>query len=190
MAFLSPALRTPIVGMLLLAALGCSEPTPQSQESPQPKPAEAGALHVTFAGIGAVRAGMSLTEASKALGATLAVTEGTEPGACQYVHWPGGPDGVLLMLENQMIARVDVRSGTMATEAGARVGDSAEQIRRLYDGRVTATPHKYTDGQYLTVTSASPADGAFRLIFEIEGGKVTRYRSGKLPQVEYVEGCS
>jgi hypothetical protein len=94
------------------------------------------------------------------------------------------------MAENGSIARVDVRSGTMPTEEGARIGDPDEQVRRVYEGRVTASPHKYTEGQYLTVTPASAADSAFRLVFETENGRVTRYRSGKLPQVLYVEGCS
>ena len=133
---------------------------------------------------------MSIAEASSALGAPLGLPEGVDAAACSYLRWPGGPDGVSVMVEHLSIARVDVRSGSMATEAGARIGDPDERIRRLYAGRVTASPHKYTEGQYLIVTPASPADSAFRLIFETEAGRVTRYRSGKLPQVEYVEGCS
>ena len=94
------------------------------------------------------------------------------------------------MADQHRIARVDVRSGTIATAEGAQIGDSSDRIRRLYAGRVTASPHKYTAGQYLTVGPASPADGEFRLVFETEGERVTRYRSGKLPQVQYVEGCA
>lgn len=62
------------------------------------------------------------------------------------------------MVENHSIARVDVRSGTIATLEGARIGDSADQIRRLYGSRVTASPHKYTEGQYLTVIPASSSE--------------------------------
>ncbi len=124
------------------------------------------------------------------LGVALSVPDGVDAAACSYLRWPGGPDGVSVMIEDLSIARVDVRSGTTATEEGAKIGDSEERIRRLYDGRVTASPHKYTDGHYLTVIPASPADRAFRLVFETQAGRVTRYRSGRLPQVQYVEGCS
>ena len=166
---------TPIVAVLVLTVFACVRHAP---------------LSITFHGIGPLRAGMTVTEASQALGTTLVTPSGIEPGGCHYVTWPGGPDGVLIMVEQSTIARVDVRSGTMATEAGARIGDSGDRIRHLYEGRVTVTTHKYSDGQYFTVTPISAADNAFRLIFEVEGGRVTRYRSGKLPQVEYVEGCS
>jgi hypothetical protein len=133
---------------------------------------------------------MSVAEASAALGVALTLPEGVDTSACNYLRWPGAPDGVLVMVEHLTIARVDVRSATIATEEGARIGDSLERIQRLYAGRVTASRHKYTDGQYLTVAPASPADAAFRLVFETEAGRVTRYRSGRLPQVQYVEGCS
>ena len=94
------------------------------------------------------------------------------------------------MVEQLRIARVDVRSGTVTTGEGAKIGDSADRLRDLYPGQVTASPHKYTAGQYLTIVPPSPADSEFRLVFETENGRVTQYRSGRLPSVEYVEGCS
>ncbi len=133
---------------------------------------------------------MSVAEASAALGATLELPEGADATRCDYLRWPGGPTSVLVMVEQLRIARVDVRSGTVATEEGAQIGDPADRIRDLYPGRVTASPHKYTAGEYLTVVPALPVDREFRLVFETEDGRVTRYRSGKLPQVQYVEGCS
>jgi hypothetical protein len=87
-------------------------------------------------------------------------------------------------------ARVEVDSGaTIATAAGARIGDGEERVRSLYPGRVAMTPHKYVAGHhYLTVTPAA-ADSAYRLVFETDGQRVTRYRAGRRPAVEYVEGC-
>lgn len=93
------------------------------------------------------------------------------------------------MIEGLRVVRVDVTSVGIATTEGARVGDSEARIRNLYGARVSESPHKYTNGKYLTVTPLAPTDSAFRLIFEIGDGHVTRYRSGKRPQVEYVEGC-
>jgi hypothetical protein len=57
-------------------------------------------------------------------------------------------------------------------------------VRELHTG-VVESPHKYTDGHYLTLAP----DGAHRLVFETDGGHVTRYRGGRMPEVEWVEGC-
>ena len=147
-------------------------------------------LAVTAQGIGPLRVGMNLGDASTALGVALHVPNGSDPGGCAILSWPGGPAGVRMMAEAGRIVRVDVDSSTIATAEGARVGDTEERIQSLYPGRVTVTPHKYTDGHYLTVTPASPADSAFRIVFETLRGRVTTFRAGRRPQVEYIEGCA
>ncbi|WP_267871531.1 hypothetical protein [Nostoc sp. CHAB 5715] len=41
--------------------------------------------------------------------------------------------------------------------------------------------------------SIIPKDRAnqnYRVVFETDGKRVTQFRSGKLPEVEFVEGCS
>lgn len=145
---------------------------------------------VTARGIGPVRAGLPLQDAAAAVGGALTAPAGVEPGACAYLAWRGGPPGVRVMIEGGRIARVDVDSGGVATDAGARVGDSEARVQSLYPGRVAVTPHKYTAGhRYLTVTPATPADSAYRVVFETDGRRVTRYRAGRRPPVEYVEGC-
>ena len=106
----------------------------------------------------------ALLRASSALGAALEAPQGVDATACDYLAHGRAVPCVLVMIEQRRIARVDVRSGTLATEEGARIGDSAERIQQLYAGRVTASPHKYTDGEDLTVVPVSPADSAFRLI--------------------------
>ena len=92
------------------------------------------------------------------------------------------------MLENNKVARIEVRNGSTATSTGARIGDTEARIKSLYPGRVTVTPHKYLpNGHYLTVT---PADGsANRIVFETDGKVVTNYRTGEMPAVGYVERC-
>jgi len=70
------------------------------------------------------------------------------------------------------------------------VGDSAAKVADVYATRMSATPHKYIPGaQYLTVRSASPADSTRRMVFETENGRVTRFRTGRVPEVEWVERC-
>ena len=38
--------------------------------------------------------------------------------------------------------------------------------------------------------SGTEADSGFEVVFETDSQRVTRYRAGRLPEVEYVEGCS
>jgi hypothetical protein len=148
------------------------------------------ALTVTEHGIGPLRAGMTFTEADAALGGALLVPVSADTSGCDYLVWDKGPSGVHVMFDQHRIARVDVDTASIATAAGARVGDDEARIKRLYPGQVVVTPHKYEDGHFLTVTPPAPADKQFRIIFETSGGRVTRYRAGILPSVEYVEGCS
>lgn len=131
---------------------------------------------------------MTLEQANAALGNDLAIPAKLEE--CDYVRPKSGPKGIAFMVEQRRISRVDVSEGDIATSAGARIGDSEAKIQSLYPGRVAVQPHKYTDGHYLVVTPASPADSAYRIVFETDGSKVLRYRSGRQPAVQYVEGCS
>jgi len=109
---------------------------------------------------------------------------------CAYVRPPSAPAGVSVMLAHDQVTRIDVESSGVQSDAGIVVGDSASRVSQVYAGRVTTTPHKYVQGgQYLTVRSTSPQDSAFRIVFEIEAGRVTRFRSGRLPEVAWVERC-
>ena len=144
---------------------------------------------VTPTGIGPLRAGMSLEDARRALGAPLADPRAGEE-SCSHVPIGGAPGQVLAMLTDGRVARIEVKDGAVATDRGARVGDSESRIDSLYAGRVRREPHKYTDGSYLVVTPESAADSAHRLIFETDGARVVEYRAGALPAVAWVEGCS
>lgn len=146
------------------------------------------ALAVTERGIGSLRAGMSLAEASAALGGALVVPANADTAGCDYVEWRGAPAGVKLMIDGGQLARIDVDTAGVRTAAGVGVGDTEAAVQRAYGGRAMVSPHKYEDGHYLTVLDAS--DTLFALVFETSGGRVTRYRGGRRPQVEYVEGCS
>jgi hypothetical protein len=94
------------------------------------------------------------------------------------------------MVRGGEVARVQVDSGPVRTVEGAGIGDSEARIDSLYHGRVTVGPHKYTEGHYLTVKPTTGDESAFRLLFETDGRRVTRYRAGRLPEVEWVEGCA
>lgn len=179
-----PSANTAVVAASVPPASTAPTPTAPSADS------AGGTWQVTARGIGPVRAGLPLQDAAAAVGGALTAPAGVEPGGCAYLAWRGGPPGVRVMVEEGRVARIDVDSGGVATDAGARVGDTAARVQSLYPGRVAVTPHKYTTGHYyLTVTPPAPADSAYRIVFETDGQRVTRYRAGRRPPVEYVEGC-
>ena len=132
---------------------------------------------------------MTVAEARAAY-PTFKVAPSHDGGSCTYATLDGWPAGIGVMVDTGKVVRVEIRRGNFATSTGARIGDTEEKIKSLYPGQVTVSPHKYTDGHYLTVTPTGEADGANRIIFETDGRNVVNYRAGVRPQVEYVEGCS
>ena len=168
-------------------AAAAPEPAPAVPATP----AQPAANAVNEFGFGALRAGMAFTEANDSLKGALKPEKGANLAECDYVKWEGAPKGLLVMVVENKIARVDVTDGSViATDVGAKIGDTEEQIKSLYGTRVSVTPHKYEDGHYLRVRSTNAADTSHLIIFETANGKVTRYRAGALPGVEYIEGCS
>jgi D-serine deaminase-like pyridoxal phosphate-dependent protein len=142
-------------------------------------------ITVTENGIGPIHAGMTVAQANAAIGGGFAAPKGGTTG-CTYAVLTKAPRGLWVMLQDGRVARVEVRSGSIATSTGARIGDSETRIKQLYPG-VATTPHKYVaGGHYLTVIGSDPAN---RIVFETDGSKVTTFRSGRTPEVENVEGC-
>jgi hypothetical protein len=161
---------------------------------------------VAIDGIGPVRVGMTIAEAEKSAGVQLIEKGGRAgSGGCYYV-WPKtGPQDLGFMVfsnraDEQMIrtqdriSRVDVfRNSKITTLSGAKIGDTEARIKALYPGRIRVTPHEYTGhrgGHYLTLMPKDAADKNYRVVFETLNGRVTQFRSGRVPEVEYVEGCA
>lgn len=94
------------------------------------------------------------------------------------------------MFVGGVLARVDVTAPGIATAEGLEVGQSAVRADSLYAAVAVRSPHKYEEGEYLVVRPLAPADTTHRLVIELVGGSVKRFRVGRSPQVEYVEGCS
>ncbi|MGH7714182.1 MAG: hypothetical protein ACREOG_23075 [Gemmatimonadaceae bacterium] len=146
-------------------------------------------LVVRSDGIGAVRVGMSLREAGATLGEPLTASYADFEG-CDYVYPTRLPAGVAFMVLDDTVARVDVDSAGVLTAEGAGVGDAEARILALYRGRVRVEPHYYMgpEGHYLVVNTEG--DSLSAIIFETDGKRVTMFRAGRRPAVEYVEGCA
>ncbi|MEH1927794.1 hypothetical protein [Nostoc sp.] len=141
-------------------------------------------------GIGQVRVGMTVSQARKAAGTQLIGDSANN--SCYYVKPQNEPKNLLFMVTKGRISRVDVRQNTQITTLkGAKIGDTEAQIKSLYPGQIKVTPHKYVQGgHYLTFIPKDRANQNYRVVFETDGKRVTQFRSGKLPEVEFVESCS
>ena len=163
-------------------------PTPAADDTAAP----AGPVsQASFLGYGDMKLGSTVEEARAAWGGELngAPMEGT---TCHYLwpKWITRPADFAFMMEDGRFVRYDVGTEKETAPGGGKVGMSVEELQKLYGGALKASPHKYTQGgQYLSMDAGDVAPT--RLVFEVDAaGKVTSWRVGLSPQVEYVEGCS
>ena len=140
-------------------------------------------------GIGPIRVGMTIQQA-EASARTRLLSQGDKLGNCWYVNPQGGPRDISFMVIDGQIARVDIYSNSrITTVSGARIGDSEDRMKSLYAVRIT--PHEYVrGGHYLTFIPTDTSDRQYRMVFETDGKRVKLIRAGRLPEVEYIEGCA
>ncbi len=180
----------------LLAGCGSADPpaAPASAASPTIKavpatPADAGML-ARYDGYGDLRFGMDEATVDKAWGGELKGAPGPD-STCFYKTptWVKLPRDFAFMFEGGQFVRYDVGTAKEAAPGGGKVGMDEAQIRTLYGARVQAQPHKYVTGaKYLRIAALQ---GDSMLVFVTdEQGKVTSWRMGVPPQVDYVEGCA
>lgn len=162
--------------MLIMPASGQSQLTATSK--------------VTINGIGPIRVGMTIQQA-EASARTRLLSEADPVGKCWFVKPQGGPRDISFMVIAGQIARVEIyRNSRIATVRGAKIGDSEDRIKSLYPRQIQVTSHAYLQGgHYLTFVPRNASDRQYRLVFETDGRRVERFRAGRLPEVEYVEGC-
>jgi hypothetical protein len=140
-------------------------------------------------GLGQLQVGMTLAEA---VNMGLVNERPDMKPACDFVFpavGAGIPFGVNVMVVKGKIARIDVDTGTVTTEDGVKIGDTEAKVKSVYGDELQIQPHKYIDGgHYMTVKGDSASAGK-AIVFETDGKRVTMFRAGRIPEVEWVEGC-
>jgi len=146
---------------------------------------------ITTGGLGPIRIGMNPQEANIAAGYSLAISDFFDE-ACYYLSPEPVLDNVGFMVSDGVIARIDVFPGSeVTTRSGARIGYTEAQIIGLFGDKIETAPHdNVTGGKYLIFVPVDEADKNFRVVFETdETGTVTTYRSGRLDEVLWEQGC-
>jgi hypothetical protein len=146
-------------------------------------------LALSEEGLGQLQVGMTLTEA---VNMGLVNERPDMKSACDFVFpavGAGIPFGVNVMVVKGKIARIDVDTGTVTTEDGVKIGDTEDKVKSVYGDELQIQPHKYIEGgHYMTVKGDSASAGK-AIVFETDGKRVTMFRAGRLPEVNWVEGC-
>ena len=154
-------------------------------------PATSGSL-ARFDGYGDMKLGSTVDEAKAAWAGALKEGVPSEGSTCHYLSPKSAstPSEFGFMMEDGKFVRYDVGNATEIAPGGGKVGMVVEQLKLLYGDALQSAPHKYVEGG--KVFSVAAPDGApGKLVFEADGvGKVTAWRVGLPPQVDYVEGCS
>jgi hypothetical protein len=141
-------------------------------------------------GLGPIQVGMTLTEA---VNMGLLNENPNMKKECDFVFpavGAGVPDNVGVMIVRGEVARIDVDTGSVTTEDGAKIGDTEEKIKSIYDGDLQIEPHKYVTGGHYMIVMGDSASAGKAIVFETNGKVVTNFRAGRLPEVKWVEGCS
>lgn len=145
-------------------------------------------------GYGDLDFGMTAEEAKAAWkqGKLEGAAPAGDEAACFHLHPAGQPTPAHLafMFENDLFVRYSVENDEMAAPGGGKRGMTEAELQKLYADALKATPHKYVKGgKYLAIDASGVAPS--KLVFETDAdGKVTGWRVGVTPQVDYVEGCS
>ncbi len=158
---------------------------------------------LTSEGWGPLRIGMTRAEIEAALGpdANPDAVGGPDPEQCEQFRPVRAPEGMLLMLEDQKLARISLSGNRdIKTPQGFGVGDSAARIKQALGSRIEIEPHKYADApaEYLTFWNGAAAKGdrdyvddpaARGIRYEINpDGTVGIVHAGN-DAIQYVEGC-
>jgi hypothetical protein len=198
---------------VVLVAACYAEPPPPTKAPAEPPPATTtpppiDTNAITAEGWGPLRIGMTRDQVTAAVGATATpnAVGGAAPESCDLFHPANAPEGMLVMLQRNVLTYITLRNNTtLKTDRGFGVGDSAAAIKAAYGSSALVQPHHYVGlpAEYITVWSttgsATPDEHGYiderttnarGIRYETNAeGVVTAVHAGG-PTIQYVEGCS
>ena len=141
---------------------------------------------VSTVGLDTVHFGMTVNEAQEAAGTVLVPAGPT--GACYHVVPFDAPEGIVFLVHQGTIERVEINSGPITTRSGVGVGSPESMVTDLFGDRIEREVR--VDGTVdLVFVPRDPGDQNYRVVFNISEGAVRAYKSGRLPQVLLDTGC-
>ena len=141
---------------------------------------------VSTVGLDTVDFGMTVAEAQKAAGTVL--VPGGPTGPCYHVVPDDAPEGIVFLVHEGTIERVDINSGHITTRSGVGVGSPESLVTDLFGDSIERQVR--IDGTVdLVLVPKDPGDRDFRVVFNVSEGAVRAFKAGRLPQVMLDTGC-
>lgn len=171
-----------------------SPPSPAASQPPappSPDPLTANSK-MTINGLGPVRVGMTVAEATQAAGVPLKSSGEAGSPECEFYEPSDNAANIAFMVVNGRVVRADAWQGSpVTTRSGLGIGSTEAQIQAMFPGQIEIEPHEYIDGHYVVFVPKDAGDRNYRIVFETDvAGRVLQLRSGKMPEVMWVEGCA
>ena len=161
--------------ILVVAVVAC---LPASPATALPRQAR-----ITTAGLGAIKIGMTERQVERAGQRRITLRGGAGDGSCRTATFG---DKIHGLFTGDRLARIYVGSRRYATRSGIRVGATEADVYKTYPGDIVARQHEYDPaGHYLEIR-----DGNRKVVFETDGRRVEQISTGRLPEIDYVEGCA
>ncbi len=137
-------------------------------------------------GLDSVSFGMTVAAAQEAAGTTL-IPVGPI-GDCYHVVPYDAPEGIVFLVSQSTIERVDINSGPITTRSGVGVGSPESMVTDLFGDSIEREVR--ADGTVdLVFVPSDPGDRNYRVVFNVLDGTVRAMKSGRLPQVMSDTGC-
>ena len=188
------AVSTTVTAGKVTATTRVPEAAPMPTTVPQRLTADS---RLSLEGVGPVRIGMTLNEASTAAGVPIRRLDMPPGPECRYAvpdRASGTGDELGFMVVNGRIVRIDVGilgPDRIRTVSGMGKGNTEAEVRATYPGRIRVEPHPYTpNGRYLVYLPGDPGLRHLGMIFETVDGQVRTFRAGLAEEVSWTEGCS
>src|SRR5262245_1432956 len=101
--------------------------------------AAAGDWRITTAGYGPAKIGMSVAQASHALGKKLVAEGPVDNPECHYMRPEPAVEGLWFMISNDSVVRIEVNAPGIKTRSGLGVGDSESAVKQALGQSVEVT---------------------------------------------------
>ena len=142
---------------------------------------------ITTVGLDTVHFGMTAAAAQKAAGTPF--TPKSPVGDCYMATPNKAPEGITFWIVDGTVERVDIDTPEITTRSGAGIGNTEDRIMGMFGDRMQISPMPDGSGNLLAFVPRDEADKEYRVMFQSDGKHVVRLWSGKLPWVQYLDGC-
>ena len=142
---------------------------------------------ISTVGLGIVTFGLTVANAAEVSGSAMLSCEPLSE--CYHVTPAAAPPGISFLVHASTIERVDIVDGPITTRSGIGIGTTAEHIVNTFGDKLERQVID-ADTVNLIFVPSDASDANFRVVFTVEDGVVTTYRSGRLPMILQDNPCA